>query len=186
MTGLRFLPEREPFTLRKDRTCNQCGELFPRGTKAGTFLSHVKFCGKDPDYYKGWTRQTRLAVDRPIPDQYIIDTFCTESCYTAQHKRCKCRCNGVFHGMGGVGINGGDHVDPEITASLARKYRVAFRINVCDCGFNSLKDLPLRYYPHSAGWNVQGLGSVWLYVQCPQCHYQWALWKLGVDRNFTP
>jgi len=41
----------------------------------------------------------------------------------------------------------------------------------------------IEYYPHSDGWEVEGfLEKQWLYVTCPKCGYQWALWKLGIPR----
>ena len=53
----------------------------------------------------------------------------------------------------------------------------------CSCGFEGLKDLPIEHYPHSAGWIIDGFAEKqWLYVTCPECGYQWALWKLGVPR----
>lgn len=53
----------------------------------------------------------------------------------------------------------------------------------CSCGAD-LKDQPIIAYPHGAGWKVKDLDSLqWLYIVCPKCHYQWALWKLGVSRG---
>jgi len=41
----------------------------------------------------------------------------------------------------------------------------------------------IEYYEHSGGWVVEGFDSkLWLYVVCPKCKYQWALWKLGIKR----
>jgi hypothetical protein len=52
---------------------------------------------------------------------------------------------------------------------------------------------PIRAYPHSGGWKIPGLkgdpdedGRYWLYISCPGCGYEWALWKLGVSRDFDP
>jgi len=54
----------------------------------------------------------------------------------------------------------------------------------CSCGFKGLSKLPIEHYDHSGGWKVDGfLKRQWLYVTCPKCEYQWALWKLGVPRN---
>ncbi len=50
----------------------------------------------------------------------------------------------------------------------------------------SLDGEPIRAYPHSAGWTVEGIeGKQWLYIVCPRkkCGYQWAIWKLGVPRQ---
>jgi hypothetical protein len=51
----------------------------------------------------------------------------------------------------------------------------------------NLNDQPIRGYPHDGGWKVNGLtGLWWLYIHCPDCGYDWALWKLGVSRDFDP
>lgn len=43
---------------------------------------------------------------------------------------------------------------------------------------------PIQHYPHPGGWKVAGEeGRQWLYVVCPKCGYQWALWKLGFPRE---
>jgi len=47
-------------------------------------------------------------------------------------------------------------------------------------------DLPARFkaYRHDDGWIVSGVeGRWWVYVECPNCGYQWSLWKLGVPRD---
>jgi hypothetical protein len=50
-----------------------------------------------------------------------------------------------------------------------------------------LNDEPIKAYPHDGGWKVKGLdGLWWLYITCPKCGYDWALWKLGVRRDFDP
>lgn len=42
----------------------------------------------------------------------------------------------------------------------------------------------VHYYPHSTGWKIDGIQyKVWLFVVCPGCGYQWALWKLGFFRS---
>ena len=55
------------------------------------------------------------------------------------------------------------------------------------CGWCK-RHLPKRisHYEHPGGWEVIGVrGRQWLYIECvnPECRYQWALWKLGVDRE---
>ena len=50
------------------------------------------------------------------------------------------------------------------------------------CG-TPLEDLPIEHYDHDDGWEVEGFERrQWLYVVCPKCGYQWALWKLGITR----
>jgi len=42
----------------------------------------------------------------------------------------------------------------------------------------------IRAYEHDGGWKVDGFDrKQWLYTICPNCEYQWALWKLGIPRD---
>lgn len=51
------------------------------------------------------------------------------------------------------------------------------------CGADLSKE-SIMGYPHSRGWTVYGKKEkYWLYIICPNCQYQWALWKLGVSRE---
>jgi len=130
---------------------------------------------------------------------------CTENCYTAKEKRCTCRCGGAFHGLGNAQNHhehdGGQTLEqewdypPEEDFDESEEhvfrhednglesYRAQITKTKCTCGFEGLDKLPIEYYPHSGGWPVAGLSkNQWLYVTCPDCDYQWALWKLGVPR----
>lgn len=50
------------------------------------------------------------------------------------------------------------------------------------CG-TALFPAKLEHYTHAFGWPLHGFDEKqWLYVVCPKCKYQWALWKLGVPR----
>ena len=50
-----------------------------------------------------------------------------------------------------------------------------------------LGNKPIRAYPHDGGWKVPGLNGLWwLYITCPRCGYEWAIWKLGVSRSYDP
>lgn len=41
----------------------------------------------------------------------------------------------------------------------------------------------VEYYAHPDGWKVEGFPTLlWLYVKCPNCKYDWSLWKLGLSR----
>lgn len=63
-------------------------------------------------------------------------------------------------------------------------YRVKIRKTICSCGFTGLRDLPIQHYVHPGGWKLEGFPKLqWLYVECPKCFRQWALWKLGVRRT---
>ena len=48
--------------------------------------------------------------------------------------------------------------------------------------------LTMRYHPHSGGVLVTHQGRTtrqWVYAQCQQCEYQWALWKLRRNDQLT-
>jgi len=52
---------------------------------------------------------------------------------------------------------------------------------LCKCG-QDLKGEEVRGYPHISGWWTDS-GKMWLYIHCPTCGYDVALWKIGVDRD---
>jgi hypothetical protein len=42
----------------------------------------------------------------------------------------------------------------------------------------------LKGYLHPVGWTIKGIDrKYWLYITCPKCGYDWALWKLGIGRD---
>jgi len=56
----------------------------------------------------------------------------------------------------------------------------------CICG-TELDSSHLDYYgPHDGGWSVEDLGEedekTWLFLHCPSCQYDLALWKVGISR----
>ncbi|HPF68261.1 MAG TPA: hypothetical protein PLC20_11350 [Flavobacteriales bacterium] len=51
----------------------------------------------------------------------------------------------------------------------------------CLCGRDLRGDQVLGY-PHDAGW-VTDAGRMWLYIPCPECGYEMAIWKIGVSRE---
>ena len=62
-------------------------------------------------------------------------------------------------------------------------YRKQIKRKECHyCNCSTLNKEPISMYPHDAGWPVSGPVKQWLYIQCPECGYPWALWKLGVPR----
>jgi hypothetical protein len=84
-----------------------------------------------------------------------------------------------------------------LTDEQAAPFRAQMNIHICfDARHKksvNLSEEPIRGYPHSGGWKVPGLkgdpdedGRYWLYIHCPTCGYDWALWKLGVSRSFNP
>jgi hypothetical protein len=51
----------------------------------------------------------------------------------------------------------------------------------CWCGRKDIHLLPLHMDNHPDGYSVEGHFHLqWLWVMCPECKYEWALWKLGV------
>lgn len=63
-------------------------------------------------------------------------------------------------------------------------YRQGITKNRCQwCGFRKLHKQEIQVYTHPNGWFVLNYkDKQWLYVTCPKCHCEWALWKLGVPR----
>jgi len=51
----------------------------------------------------------------------------------------------------------------------------------CLCG-RDLRGDQVHGYPHDAGWETDK-GRMWLYIPCPKCGYEMALWKIGVPRD---
>lgn len=64
------------------------------------------------------------------------------------------------------------------------KYENVFPRTECSkCNVNLTKE-PIQHYAHSNGWSVIGFKKKqWLFVQCPKCGYQSALWKLGIPQT---
>jgi len=73
--------------------------------------------------------------------------------------------------------------DDEVMESLEE---IKKKITKIDCRWcNTKLDLDnIEMYPHEGGWTVKGMKEKqWLYIPCSKCHYEWALWKLGVPRE---
>lgn len=53
------------------------------------------------------------------------------------------------------------------------------------CG-QKLHGADLDFYEHSGGWNVTDYTTpVWLFLHCRSCERDTALWKVGVDQDFS-
>ena len=66
----------------------------------------------------------------------------------------------------------------------AEKFRKQYTNTKCLCGADLSRELIFYYGPHRDGWTVQNESfKVWLYVKCPKCGYDMALWKMGVPRE---
>jgi hypothetical protein len=71
-------------------------------------------------------------------------------------------------------------LDPDVD----KEFREKLVVHGCkDCGGDFLKQ-PIMSYPDDGGWDIDGQ-KYWLYITCPDCGYQWSLWKLGVGRCET-
>lgn len=110
---------------------------------------------------------------------------CCPQCFYAKEHKCTCRCGGRYHGVG-AGLQKLDRFngDTVLSESQAQPFKNQIQITSCRwCGAD-LSEEPIRAYPHSAGWTVLGFEEPqWLYIVCPRCGYQWALWKLGFPRS---
>ena len=51
----------------------------------------------------------------------------------------------------------------------------------CLCG-RDLRGDQVHGYRHEAGWMTDA-GQMWLFIPCPECGYEMAIWKIGVSRD---
>jgi len=68
---------------------------------------------------------------------------------------------------------------------LARKMeevRSKIERTSCWCGYEGLDNCHVNYYEHQSGFRV-GINTYWMFIRCPKCHHDWALWKLGVHHD---
>lgn len=108
---------------------------------------------------------------------------CCEPCFTAKEDVCRCRCGGVYHGAGAKEPE--ESEDKVLSPSEAEPFLAQIEPEEFRCRWcaHTLQGEPVHYYEHSGGWTVAGFDKAqWLYIVCPHCGYQWALWKLGVER----
>jgi hypothetical protein len=135
-----------------------------------------------------WNQINLFGEKLNIPED--LKDVCCEACYNAKEEKCVCRCHGAYHGLGSLNKA---KIDPsyekELPEDEAKEFRKQYgsmekRTTKCLCGFD-LKDEPIIYYvPHDAGWTVKGeKEKAWLYVKCPKCGYDMAIWKMGVPRE---
>lgn len=109
--------------------------------------------------------------------------ICCEACWLAQEDKCICRCGGAFHGCG---VSEDQRLDTVLSPEQAKPFLAQIKYFTCRWCGGALKGEPISYYEHEGGWQVKDLKEKqWLYIVCPDCGYQWALWKLGVDRGFN-
>jgi hypothetical protein len=123
-----------------------------------------------------------------------------DRCARAKSPRCRCKCGGHNHGNPAAAKNGKHRLDKHIcddgtTSPLFDPFEREALSQTPDCRWCSAELCgPVIGHPHDGGWTVPGLpcphphsdGKWWLYIVCPKCDYQWALWKLGVSREWQP
>ncbi len=116
-----------------------------------------------------------------------INKVCCEACYTAKEKKCTCKCNGAYHGLGRHTMpnDGSTSEDFYLSGEEAKPFLDQIERKECRwCGADLSHELVQAYGPHSGGWNVKGYDEpLWLFIRCPKCKYDWSLWKLGVARD---
>lgn len=72
----------------------------------------------------------------------------------------------------------------QLTPNQAAPFEKQIKDNQCRWDNTDLSKVPISAYPHFAGWTVEGLKEKQgLFKMCPKCGYDWALWKLGVNRE---
>jgi hypothetical protein len=113
-------------------------------------------------------------------------------CGHAKGKRCTCACGGENHGV--VHHQPQSQVDEgAVTSALFEPFEKLALETTPTCRWCGAElHGPVQAYPHEGGWIVRGMGGRthegrwWLYIKCPKCAYDWALWRLGVPREWTP
>ena len=135
-----------------------------------------------------WNQTNLLGQELKIPSK--ITEVCCESCYTAKEEKCTCQCHGAYHGLGNLNKakidSSYEKQLPEPEAQIIRKQygSVESRKPLCLCGYDLSKEPIIYYTPHDYGWTVEGEPrKCWLYVKCPNCGYDMAVWKMGVPRE---
>lgn len=134
-----------------------------------------------------------IRFDGPKAKPKKLSEVCCTACYMAKKDECKCKCGGVYHGLGvkrGTQQNSSVETiahkttDPELPTKQETFFRDQLTKSNCEhCG-DDLCGLPINYFEHADGWTVKGFqAKLWLYIQCDSCGHRWALWKLGVPRT---
>jgi hypothetical protein len=113
--------------------------------------------------------------------------ICSPGCWYAKHEECVCRCGGAHHGKG-LSRNPQENPLRKYYPS-AQKYRKLLKDPVCRVNPKhpsakvDLSNEIIWGYPHEAGWEIEESDELqWLYITCPVCGYDHAIWKLGVSR----
>ena len=74
-------------------------------------------------------------------------------------------------------------IEKKLPEWVAKVFRKKFRRLNCTCGKDISKELIRYYTPHEGGYEIPfEKEKCWLYVHCPKCEQDLAIWKLGVKR----
>lgn len=122
-------------------------------------------------------------IDNDISDPW--NGICCEACWNASGERCQCRCGGTYHGAGNP-----NKQENKISRKplypiypSAQLYKKLISDPHCHCGFDLSKE-PVQAHDHSDGWEVKEVEPFqWLWIACPKCGYDTAIWKMGVSRG---
>lgn len=113
--------------------------------------------------------------------------ICCAACWFAKGEKCECRCGGAHHGKGS-----GNRLQESALKKFypsAQKYMKLIKDPVCGSNARHFETVDLSHetiwgYPHTEGWEIEESEELqWLYISCPVCGYDHALWKLGVSRS---
>lgn len=107
------------------------------------------------------------------------------SCETATTRKCTCYCKGMYHGAEiqsrlfvmddeQLTVEYGGDVAEEIQKLQGKKF-TCFCKHIFDLTGNFQI---FGYGPHDGGYADKNGKKWWMYLHCPECEYEWALWKL--------
>jgi len=65
----------------------------------------------------------------------------------------------------------------EIQAKIEQCIKESIGRTHCTCG-EPIHPEEIEMYPHESGIEIRSQGRQWVYIHCPKCGYDWALWKL--------
>lgn len=108
---------------------------------------------------------------------------CNDKCKYAKGDLCRCVCDGANHGIKSYDPEDDEKVEIILTFEEAEPFWEKMnRHNTCSCGYEGIHGLEIYGYKHHGGWDIRD-GIYWLWVRCPECNYNWSIWKLGVPAD---
>lgn len=103
-------------------------------------------------------------------------------CEMAKGDICKCSCGGRFHGIRIQANEDNGLWDFILTEKEAKPFREQFhKREICFCGEKVWHHPIVGYWDHPQGWIIRNR-LAWLFIHCPNCGYDWSIWKLGASR----